>query len=252
MVRRYQHAGVLGLASVAPFSIDRIRLDPAPPVNDFCREVAAIFDRAPRLAMDEHLKEGYEALRRQSLELYESIVEGGIRIEPWKGPCQPYRSSAELREQVRQTGVLRLYLTRDGHGPAGSTGWHPLREPAGITAGGVELTHNDVFRVVHDVFGHVVVDNSFGPRGELQATRLHMHMYPPMSHPVLFTEQIGQICWFFYGPHLRDARGELIASGEAGYQPAAVRPYPEQKVFAFPQRLLDAFRGLFDAEQESR
>lgn len=239
----------LDLASVTPFHLDRSRLD------DFCREVADIFDRAPRLAMDEHLTKGYEALQRKSLEHYESIVDGGVRIEPWRGPGQPYRSSAELREQVRQTGVLRLYLTRDGHGPGGSvgrTGWHPMREPAGIAAGGLELTHNDVFRAVHDMFGHVVFGNSFGPRGEFQATRLHLCMYPPVAHPVLFTEQIGQICWFFYGPHLRDARGELITPGQVGYRSAAARPYPEQKVFAFPQRMIDAFRGLFTAEQESQ
>ena len=225
----------------------RVRLD-----EGFCTEVADVYERAPMLAPDPELLHGYSVFARENLRQFESIVDSGLRVEPWRGKGQPYRDSADLRRHVRDTGTLRLFLTRCGHGPGPPTGYHPLLEPAGVTIEGVELTHNDVFRVVHDVFGHVVAANGFGPRGEFTATYLHLRTYPEAAHPVLFTEQIGQICWFYYGPHLRDERGAVRAPGDPGYLPAARRPYARQKVFAFDRRFLDEFRGLFDNSAKQR
>ncbi|MDX8034149.1 crotonobetainyl-CoA--carnitine CoA-transferase [Lentzea sp. BCCO 10_0856] len=205
----------------------RVRLD-----EDFCREVAEVYEHAPLFAPDPELAVGYEAFQQESRRQFESVVDSGIRVVPWRGAGQPYRDSADLRAQVRETGVLKLFLTSSGHGPGPSTAPHPLRRLSGVVADGVELTHNDVFRVVHDIHGHVLGGHGFGPRGEFLATRGHMSTFPEPAHTVLFTEQIGQICWFFYGPY--------------GHLPAPRRPYAEQKVFAYERRFLDHFHSLFD------
>ncbi|EWM64815.1 LOW QUALITY PROTEIN: hypothetical protein MCBG_01948, partial [Micromonospora sp. M42] len=102
--------------------------------------------------------------------------EAGIRVLPWTGPGQPYRDSRDLIARVRATGLLHVFLTRHGHGPAGADGDHPLRAPAGVRAGGEELLHNDIFRAVHDVFGHVLFGNTFGPRGYFR-----VHPGPPAA-----------------------------------------------------------------------
>jgi hypothetical protein len=217
--------------------------------EDYCRDVAEYFDRAPRLAYDARLARLYDRMKWENLLQYGVILDAGIEIEPWLGPGQPYRGSEELVRRVRETGTLYVYLTRDGHGPPGSTGYHPLRGPSGVTARGVELAYNDVFRVVHDVFGHVMFGYAFGPRGEFKATYCHMHMYSEEIHPILFTEQIGQICWFFFGPHLLDRAGNLPRPGDPGYVPPAQRPYAEQKVFPFDHRYLDPFTRMFDVQE---
>ncbi|MEV1114896.1 crotonobetainyl-CoA--carnitine CoA-transferase [Actinosynnema sp. NPDC049800] len=233
--------------------VDRIR----PEVLDvrldegFCREVADVYDRAPTWALDSDLAHGYRVLQRVSAWQFALVLEHGIRVEPWRGAGLPYRESAELRRSVRETRVLKLHLTEDGHGSFPCPADHPMREPAGVEVDGVPLCHNDVFRVVHDVFGHVAFDQGFGPRGEFTATYLHSRMYPVSARAALFTEQIGQVCWFFYGPHLRDAAGALRSPGAPGYVPARDRPYPQQKVFAFDRRYLDRFDALF-ATEESR
>jgi len=95
---------------------------------------------------------------------------------------------------------------------------------------GVQLCHNDVFRAAHDIFGHVVPGNSFSADGEFKASFCHMWLYSEDVHPVLFTEQIAQICWYFFGPHRA-----------AGGRPR----YPKQKVFEFPRHYLDTFKNLF-------
>ncbi|MFD2472420.1 crotonobetainyl-CoA--carnitine CoA-transferase [Amycolatopsis silviterrae] len=197
----------------------------------YCRRVAGYYEQAPLSDFDAALADRYREFQRETLEHFRLVSEAGIEVRPWRGPGQPYRTSAELRAAVRETGVLHVYLTSTAHGPGTGRTGHPMAEPSGVVAGGAPLCHNDIFRAVHDVFGHVLSGSGFSPRGEFRASFCHLSMYSEPVHPVLFTEQIAQICWYFYGPH------------------AARRRYPEQKVFAFPAAYVEEFRALFTLEQ---
>jgi hypothetical protein len=197
--------------------------------EEYCRRVAAWYDRGPVLAYDARLSQLYDRFKWETVRQFHAIVDAGLRVAPWLRPGQPYAGSAELCESVRATGTLYVYLTSEGHGSAPSPGFHPLRQPSGVRVDGVELAHNDLFRAVHDIFGHVMYGNSFSARGEFRATFCHMGMYSEDVHPVLFTEQVAQICWYYFGPHLTDGD----------------RRYPEQKVFEFPRFFLDQFKGMF-------
>ncbi|WP_051385357.1 hypothetical protein [Actinokineospora inagensis] len=194
-----------------------IRLDP-----EFCRAVARFHDRAP--AWSPAAEDSYRVLRDEGLRQYRVIRSAGVVVRPWREAGQPYPDSRSLIDQVTRTGVLWVYLTRSGHGST-EVANHPLRAPSGVVVDGEPFCHNDILRAVHDLFGHVALGTGFGPRGEFAATGGHLGLYPRAAWPALFTEQIGQICWYFYGDHL----------------PAAPRPYPEQKVFLYPQRFLDEF-----------
>jgi hypothetical protein len=214
----------------------------------YYREVAEYYERAPGLVRDSRLAQLYDLLKQENLKQYRAVLDAAIEVVPWLGEGPPYRSHRHLIEHVCATGTLYVYLTRTGFGPAPGTGDHPMQAPAGISARGVELCHNDVFRVVHDAFGHVLLGNSFDIRDEFAATYAHLGMYPEEVLPVLFTEQIGQICWFFCGPHLADRTGRLRKPGDPAYLPPPKRPYPEQKVFLFPQRFVDEFVKSFCEE----
>lgn len=222
--------------SIARLAGLRVRFDPG-----FATEVAAAFERAPAFSAEHTVRNGYDVLKRESRLQYDAIVDSGIHVEPWHGAGQPYRDSRQLYTEVRRSGTLRVLLTRDSHGPGPVTGHHPMREPAGVTARGVPLTYNDVFRVVHDIFGHVMFGHGFGPRGEFKAAYCHMRMYSPQAHPVLFAEHVGQICWFFFGPY----------ASRHGRVPPDRRPYPEQKIIALERRYLDAFHRMFDVEESA-
>ncbi|QFG27153.1 crotonobetainyl-CoA--carnitine CoA-transferase [Actinomadura sp. WMMB 499] len=217
--------------SVARLQRLRVSLD-----EDYCREVAAYYQRAPRRRDSPGLRRSYEMLKQHSRLLYRSAVAAGFAVEPWRGDGPPYRDSRDLRERVTATRRLRVLPTAVGHGPPSDTGAHPLREPSGVRVRGEDVPHNDLFRAVHDLFGHVMFGHGFGPAGEFAATRVQGRLYPPEAWPALFTEQVGQTCWFFYGPHRS--------------VPAPRRPYPDQKVFAFPDPFLDAFAGLFRFEED--
>ncbi|WP_228818768.1 crotonobetainyl-CoA--carnitine CoA-transferase [Nocardia transvalensis] len=201
--------------------------------EDYCRRVAAFFEQAPLLDYSPSLAELYDRFAWENLQQYRVVLDAGITVRPWLARGQPYRRSDELRASVRATGVLYVYPTSSGHGPGPPRGFHPMRKPSGVVADGVELCHNDVFRVVHDVFGHIVSGSGFSPRGEFKAAFCHMGMYSDDVHPVLFTEHIAQICWYFFGPHARERR------------------YPPQKVFEYPRSYLDRFRDLFVPPRQS-
>ncbi|GAB3974204.1 hypothetical protein GCM10029978_055220 [Actinoallomurus acanthiterrae] len=204
----------------------------------YCRWVAGYYDRAPAMACDDDLRRRYDRFKSETLRQYEAVVGAGISVRPWLGEGQPYRNSRELRDAVRRSGELRVLLTVAAHGPSPAEGPHPLREPSGVRVDGVEFCYNDLFRAVHDVFGHLMLGTSFGPEGEFLAGLCQMRMYSTGVHTVLFTEHVAQICWFFYGPHV--AQAPKPSGG-----PPDRRPYPEQKVFAFPARLVDAFPSMF-------
>ncbi|OLT29944.1 hypothetical protein BJF83_09605 [Nocardiopsis sp. CNR-923] len=229
-----------GHRSVAGLARARLDWDEA-----YCRSVARHFDRADNRAATPALERAYRVLHRENLRQLRALLDAGLRVEPWLGDGQPYRDSARLRRGVDSSGVLYVYLTSAGHGPGGGAGAHPMREPSPVVLGGVRFSHNDVFRAVHDVFGHVMHGNGFGPRGEFRAAHCHMHMYPDEARPVLFAEQVAQISWFYFGPHLADPNGRVPSRGEPGYVPPAQRPYPEQKLLEPPDRLVEAFLALF-------
>ncbi|MET8090692.1 crotonobetainyl-CoA--carnitine CoA-transferase [Micromonospora sp. NPDC005220] len=205
--------------------------------EDFCRQVGAWFDQVPVRPEPETIRL-YEMFKRETHAQYEALVESGLRVEPWLDPGrpQPYVTSRQLCSEVRDTGVLHIYLTAHGHGdgPARSSG-HPMTEATEVRVNGVQFCYNDLFRAVHDFFGHVMHGNTFGPRGEFKATYDHMQMYSAEVRPVLAAETIAQICWFFYGPHL---------SGE--HIPPARRPFSEQKPVLFPEHLMTRYLSLFE------
>jgi hypothetical protein len=205
--------------------------------EDYCRRVARWYDAGPVLAYDVRLRRLYDRFTAETRRQYHAIVNAGITVAPWQRPGQPYQGSADLCASVRATGTIFVFLTSQGHGAAPPTGFHPLREPSGVTVDGVELMHNDLFRAVHDIFGHVMYGNSFSARGEFRAAYYHMAMYSEDVHPVLFTEHVAQICWYYFGPHL-----------EKGGR----RGYPQQKAFEFPPSFLAQFKGMFaDAAPEA-
>lgn len=215
----------------------------------YARRVADAYHDAQTNRADADPRPLYGQLATETRRQYEMIVAAGLEIEPWRGNGQPYASGRDLIRRVLATGRLYIYLTSVGHGPAErrvDDDDHPLRKYAGVEAGGVPLMHNDLFRAVHDLFGHVMPGNGFDVQGEFCATYSHQRMYSRAVHPVLFSETIGQICWFFYGPHLLDRWGIQARRGNPGYVRLASRPYPIQKATALPSRLLEEFNSCFD------
>jgi hypothetical protein len=92
------------------------------------------------------------------------------------------------------------------------------------TVDGHPLLVNDVFRIVHDYFGHTQHGFQFGPKGEYNAFREHAQMYSDAALPALAAETLAQNAWVNFGPH--------------SHLPVSERPFSDQKAYAFPAELI--------------
>ena len=99
---------------------------------------------------------------------------------------------------------------------------------------GKTLLVNDVFRFVHDFFGHTELGNGFGPIGEENAWMVHSRMYSPEARRAMTTETRGQNSWVNFNKGLRREDGSMPKRDDADYIPLSQRPFAEQKMGLLP------------------
>ena len=95
---------------------------------------------------------------------------------------------------------MKVFSTESGFGSDGITDEMRKDNPMLAKteykdANGVPLLVNDIFRFVHDFFGHAKQGNGFGPLGEENAWNIHSQMYSPTARKALTTETRGQNSW---------------------------------------------------------
>jgi len=102
---------------------------------------------------------------------------GSLDVEFVDG--DPYKDDEDLRNQVKETGVLKVWR--------GGTS-HPIWSPE----------TNLQFRAIHDWMGHIQPSGkpSFGIQGEIASYNAHLHTIPPAARPAMFTEVVGQASYF--------------------------------------------------------
>jgi hypothetical protein len=119
--------------------------------------------------------------------------------------------------ETPQHGKFQLQLGQKDEGD------HPLLQYTNEMIDGKPAQANDIFRIVHDVFGHAKEGNGFGPKGEEQAWRQHMQMFSPDAQKALTTETRGQNSWVNFGPKGAQNRANpsdtVFAQQKAGLMP---------------------------------
>ncbi len=195
---------------------------PYSPVDEaLAARIADCYEDLPHAPHDPDVAISYAAFKAQILGQWRHLEGSGWMVEPWLKDGQPYSDSAAMVADAR---AGHLFIFRGGDFPEG----HLLAAPSGVRRGGLELSFNDLFRAVHDVFGHALYGNGFGPRGEDHAWRTHAAMFSPAALPSMSAETRGQNAWVNFGRHVR---GQNI--------PARDRPYARQKNALLPSKFLD-------------
>ena len=100
---------------------------------------------------------------------------------------------------------------------------HPLLAYTPELINGKPAQLNDIFRIVHDYFGHAKEGFGFGPKGEENAWHHHMQMFSPEARKALTSETRGQNSWVNFGP-----------KGDANRANPAATTYAEQKAGILP------------------
>jgi hypothetical protein len=149
----------------------------------------------------------YEAMKRETLDQYRTIQKAGVKMEFYPDVKKdPYHSQPRLMtEDVNNNNHMYVYPTvvggfGTGKQPKGHEN-NPLLGDSGERWNGQPVVFNDLFRAVHDYFGHVKEGLGFRGDGEENAWRSHAAMYSPLARIALGAETRGQNSLLNYGPN---------------------------------------------------
>ncbi len=190
----------------------RVRLDPV-----VGAAIADAYVAAP--TRDERAYAAYAAFCRETVQQYHFLVGrvefGGLGVAVRIVDEDPYADATSMVDDV-QHRRLRVWASAASGNP------HPYLSDG----------ENEMFRAVHDVFGHAASGRGFDRHGEEAAWLSHSTMYSPLARRAMTTETRGQNCAqiFRYG------------GGRFAEQKAVLLPRP----FSDPRR---AWIEGVDAEQ---
>ena len=211
-----------------------------PVKEDLAIKLADAYEAAKHRPNDPRVKRSYKSLIEETAAQWGAIVAAGYTLEPWKKEGQPYANSNEMRRDVLENKHLWYFPTEGGFGDTAGPKDHPLLKP--VSVGGQTVLANDLFRAVHDFFGHAKEGYEFGPRGEYNAYLAHGRMYSDVAQAALASETLAQNSWVNYGRHVR---GKTI-KGKPGYIAPQDRPFAEQKATFLPPALVRKANAVHD------
>jgi hypothetical protein len=148
------------------------------------------------------VQQAYGALMNELMGQYDSLRKAGYKFVFDENAYQnsPYESLID----IAQNKTLRVYPTSAGFGSGGGADFdvatNPLLAQSGEYFNGIPATYNDIFRAVHDVYGHAKPGVGFRAAGEENAFLSHAGQLSPAARRALTTETRGQNSFLNFGP----------------------------------------------------
>lgn len=206
--------------------------------------IAAAYDAMVHAPNDPEVKAAYRAMIDETLAQFQVIKEMGITIDAIEpGQANPYpEGSNQMIADVVNNKHIWFFPTDQGFGTVNAVNDNPLLEPTNEKVGERQLVANDVFRIVHDIFGHCKEGVGFGPHGEENAWNSHVRMYSPLAARAMTSETRGQNSWVNFGPYgeknRKDPANTTYADQKSGLLPDWVwsEGLVEDAVFEQPSR----------------
>ncbi|HSX11616.1 MAG TPA: hypothetical protein VLF94_07880 [Chlamydiales bacterium] len=214
-----------------------------PVPTDTAKKIADFYQAAKHSPDDPEVRRSYSALNNETGSQYDALVNAGYKIEPWTKEGEPYANSEAMMADVRDNKHLFYRPTNADLTDKSNRMLDPV-----IGMKGTPI--NDIFRAVHDIFGHAKEGYGFGPKGEFNAWRAHSAMYSEDAQGALAAETLGQNSWVNYGEHLRNEQGNVPVKGEPGFKGLTERPFAEQKNIVLPPELMAEAKGQFQPGEE--
>lgn len=212
----------------------RARVNP-----DRAKKIAEAYHQMEHNPDHPEVKRSYNALINETLDQFEHIKNNTdmkfSKIKP--GMKNPYASSKDLHRDIRENNHMWYFPTEQGFGSDDQGPQdHPMLKPTKHEHNdGSPMVANDVFRIVHDYFGHSKEGNGFGPHGEEHAWHTHKQMYSPAAQKAMTTETRGQNSWVNFGPHAEHNRSNpsntIYANQKAGILPDWAHEHDEHDNF---------------------
>lgn len=159
-------------------------------------------DRSPEA------KAAYDALQTAIEEHFRMLTED-LGVDVQFVDEDPYADAIEMMDDIENNGVLKVLRTS-------ATGSHPYWSDQ----------TNDMFRAVHDAFGHAATGRGFDRHGEEAAYQAHRSMVEDgLARLALATETRGQNSWLIENGSFPDQKMALL-SEELAKQAAGLPQMP--------------------------
>jgi hypothetical protein len=168
---------------------------------EHAQAIAKAYDELPDF--DPAAVPSYQAMAKETLDQFNAIRKTGLKLTPVDAETYPYGLNPRaVAKDIADNNHMAYFRTDAGFG-AGEIPdpRHPMLQPSGVMIGDHNLLYNDLFRIVHDYFGHVKNGYGFRAAGEDNAWRAHAAMYSPEARRAMTTETRGQNSWLNYGPY---------------------------------------------------
>jgi hypothetical protein len=212
---------------------------------------------------DPAVKEAYDNLIKQTLAQYQALEKAGFKfwfIDFNQASNAEYVSTPwNAMRDMRANQQMGVFPTNDGFGSGTdfSPAANPLLADTGLQwpVGGPDgplqpVLANDLFRAVHDAFGHGMEGAGFRADGEENAWQAHSRLFTGSAVGAITSETRGQNSWLNYGPNgesNRTAKVEdtVFADQKTGLMPEWTWSEGRAGDMATEQPLAQGPRGTF-------
>jgi hypothetical protein len=159
------------------------------------KRISDAFDAMKHSPNDPEVAAAYEALSKETVDQYNAFLDAGYTVEI--NNEEPYANSQEMIDDLRKNKRIKIFSTESGFGDTPITAKQRKENPLLDTTkfkdvNGEPMLINDLFRAVHDFYGHAELGNSFGPLGEENAWNVHARMFSPLARRAMTSETRGQ------------------------------------------------------------
>ena len=159
------------------------------------------------------VKEAFSNLIKQTKAQYDALVDAGYKF--WfidfdaPGNADYVSTPWNAMRDVRENQTMGVFPTQDGFGSGDVISDNPLETtvmdftwPSGSLDGPQKpVLANDLFRAVHDAFGHGLEGAGFRAQGEENAWQAHRRLFTGSAVGAITSETRGQNSWLNYGPN---------------------------------------------------
>jgi hypothetical protein len=179
--------------------------------EDRARRIAQAYADMPHAPDDPRVRAAYEDLTRQTLAQYRALEDHGYKFWFMDPAHDPYGGNPwNAMRDLRANQSMAVFPTDAGFGSDSNFDAHQnplladtgLRWHYGSPDGPLRpVLANDLFRAVHDAFGHGLEGAGFRAQGEENAWQAHARLFTGDALGALTSETRGQNSWLNYGPH---------------------------------------------------
>jgi hypothetical protein len=162
---------------------------------------------------DPVVAEAYQNMIKQTRAQYQALVDAGYEFYFYDNTNDPYAGNPwNAMRDLRANQRMGVYSTEAGFGSGDTAGTvdqnvsnNPLLEDTGLVwmfdGKPRKVLANDLFRAVHDAFGHGLEGAGFRAAGEENAWQAHVRLFTGSAVAALTSETRGQNSWTNFGPH---------------------------------------------------